>query len=282
VTEFAPTLSRPPIELSGSVASGALRRTERALSGRAWWPAFAEAVDIARMTRSPIQLVYLAGLGSFLAAALLMLAIGSPLAGIPALPIGPFVLRAVLNFRMRRQRALFADQVASHLEEVAASMRSGRSILEALEVGSATSDEPTRREFERALQNERLGLPLEEVLRPIALRMQSDGTEQLAVVAAMQRRTGSSAAEALDRVAEGARERATLRREVAALTAQGRLARWILTALPPVLLLVFQIINPAYVYPLFHTTGGVIAVVLGAVLCLAGSLVMKRIVDIKV
>jgi tight adherence protein B len=69
---------------------------------------------------------------------------------------------------------------------------------------------------------------------------------------------------------------------VAALTAQGRLARWILTALPPVLLLVFQIINPAYVYPLFHTTGGVIAVVLGAVLCLAGSLVMKRIVDIKV
>jgi tight adherence protein B len=234
------------------------------------------------MGRSPIQLVYLAGLGSFLAAALLMLATGSPPAGIPALPLGPVALRAVLTFRMRKQRALFANQVASHLEEVAASMRSGRSILEALEVGSASSDEPTRSEFERALANERLGIPLEEALRPIAHRMQSDGTEQLAVVAAMQRRSGSSAAEALERVAEGARERASLRREVAALTAQGRLARWILTALPPVLLLIFQLINPGYVYPLFHTTFGLIALAVGAVLCVAGSLVMKRIVDIEV
>jgi tight adherence protein B len=282
VSEFAPTRAKPLIESSGSVASGALRQTERALSGMSWWPAFVEAVDIARMGRSPVQLAYLAGLGSFLAAALLMLATGSPLAGIPALPIGPFVLHAVLNFRVRKQRARFADQVASHLEEVASSMRSGRSILEALEIGSASSDEPTRTEFERALANERLGLPLEEVLRPIARRMQSDGTEQLAVVAAMQRRTGSSAAEALDRVAEGARERAALRREVAALTAQGRFARWILTALPPVLLLVFELINPGYVYPLFHTTGGLIGVAVGAVLCVAGSLVMKRIVDIEV
>ncbi len=281
VGEFIPATPESDVT-QGSVTGAALRRTEAALHGRSWWPAFVEDVDIARMGRSPTELAYLAAIGSIVAAALLILLTGSPLLGLPALLIGPFTLRAVVNMRVRKQRTLFEDQLASNLEEVASAVRSGRSIVEALAIVSGATEEPTRTEFERALANERLGRPLEETLRPIAHRMRSEGMEQVAVVAAMHRQTGSSVAEALDRVSEGTRERAELQRELRALTAQGRLARWILTALPPVLLLAFTIIDSRYERPMYHTTGGLLALGIGAVMVVAGSLVMKRIVDIEV
>jgi tight adherence protein B len=154
--------------------------------------------------------------------------------------------------------------------------------LEALAVVTESAEEPARSEFERALADERLGRPLDETLRPIAERMHADGMEQFAVVAALHRQTGSSVAEVLDRVAEGARERAELQRELRALTAQGRLARWILTAMPPMMLLVFSLIDPRYEYPMFHTTGGLIALGVGAAMVALGSLVMKRIIEIEV
>jgi tight adherence protein B len=263
-------------------AASTLQRTGGMLASRPWWPGFVEEVGIARLGRSAVELVYLAAIGSFVLAALVILTTGSALAGIPALAAGPIGLRAVVNQRVRQQRALFAEQLPSHLEEVAGAIRSGRSVVEALTVVSEDAEEPTRSEFDKALADERLGLPLDETLRPIALRMQADGMEQFAVVAAMHRRTGSSVAEVIDQIAVGARERDELRRELRALTAQGRLARWILTAMPPVMLLAFTIIDSSYERPMFHTTGGLVALGIGTVLVLAGSLVMKRIVDIEV
>lgn len=282
VGEFIPAPAAPPVPRSGGAASVALGRTERALTTREWWPGFVESVEIAHMGHSPVELVYLAAIGSCFAFAALFLVSGSLLVGILGLPLGPLFLRAALNFNLRRQRTKFADQLPTHLEEVAGAMRSGRSIVEALGVVSQSAEEPTRGEFTRALADERLGRPLEETLRPIAARMESDAMEQFAVVAAMHRQTGSSVAEVLDTLAEGARDRAELKRELRALTAQGRLARWILTAMPPVMLLLFYLINPSYERPMFHTAGGLIALGLGATLVVVGSLIMKRIIEIEV
>ena len=58
--------------------------------------------------------------------------------------------------------------------------------------------------------------------------------EQVALLAELQRTAGGNSAEVLDTVVETIRERADLRRLVQTLTAQGRMARWILTALPVV------------------------------------------------
>ena len=66
----------------------------------------------------------------------------------------------------------------------------------------------------------------------VAVRMASRDLEQVALLAELQRTAGGNAAEVLDTVVETLRERADLRRLVQTLTAQGRLARWILSALP--------------------------------------------------
>ena len=112
--------------------------------------------------------------------------------------------------------------------------------------------------------------------------MASRELEQVALVAALQRETGGNSAEVLDRVAETVRERAELRRLVRTLTAQGRLARWIVSALPVGLLLILTLLDSEYMAPLFDTGTGRFMLGVAAVMVITGSLAIRRIVDIKV
>jgi tight adherence protein B len=112
--------------------------------------------------------------------------------------------------------------------------------------------------------------------------MKSRDLEQVALVAALQRESGGNSAEVLDRVSETIRERAALRRLVRTLTAQGRMARWIVSLLPVGLLLIISVLNHDYMDPLFTKTSGRIMFGFAAVMVVTGSLVIKRIINIKV
>ena len=113
----------------------------------------------------------------------------------------------------------------------------GHSTMGALSVMVDSSIEPSKTEFRRVLQDEQLGVPLDDALMVMARRMQSYDAEQIALVMRLQREAGGNTAEVLDRVAEVIRGRMELRRLVDVLTAQARISRWILTALPIFVLL---------------------------------------------
>jgi tight adherence protein B len=66
------------------------------------------------------------------------------------------------------------------------------------------------------------------------------------------------------------------------LTAQGRMSRWVVSGLPVVLLLAITLINPEYMRPLYAEPLGRALLVLAGAMVVSGSLVIKRIVDIKV
>jgi tight adherence protein B len=112
--------------------------------------------------------------------------------------------------------------------------------------------------------------------------MDNADLEQIALVAELQRRTGGNMAEVLDRVVETVRGRFDLRRLVRTLTAQGRMARWIMTALPVILFAAVSVLNPGYEATLYESTGGQIALAVAALMVVAGSLAIKKIVEIKV
>jgi tight adherence protein B len=123
---------------------------------------------------------------------------------------------------------------------------------------------------------------LDDALGRTVDRMENKDLGQIALVAALQRDTGGNTAEVLDRVTETIRERFALRRLVKTLTAQGRMSRWIVSGLPIVLALAITAINPSYLQPLVSTSFGRVLVVIACLLVVAGSLIIKRIVNIKV
>ena len=86
----------------------------------------------------------------------------------------------------------------------------------------------------------------------------------------------------LDTVVDTIRERGEVRRLVRTLTAQGRMARWILTAVPAVAGFFLWLMDPTLMEPLFVTTTGQVALVVAAGMVATGSVCIQRIVEIKV
>ena len=112
--------------------------------------------------------------------------------------------------------------------------------------------------------------------------MASSDIDQLALVAELQRQAGGDMADVIDRVAETVRERFDLKRLVETLTTQGRMSRWIVTLLPIALLLFLQFVKPGYFDPLVASTAGRVVVGIAVACVVAGSLIIKRIVEIEV
>jgi Flp pilus assembly protein TadB len=56
----------------------------------------------------------------------------------------------------------------------------------------------------------------------------------------------------------------------------------VLSALPPGLIGLFEVLDPAYMRPLFSTRGGLIVLGIAGALLTIGSLAMRKLTDIKV
>jgi tight adherence protein B len=194
----------------------------------------------------------------------------------------PFAVWSFVKRKAERKRAQFAEQLPDNLAVLASAIRAGHSFVGALSVVVNDAPEPARSEFQRVVADEQLGRPLDEALEVVVYRMRNQDLAQVALVAALQRETGGSTAEVLDRVVDTVRDRAELRRLVKTLTAAGRMSRWVVSFLPLALILAILILSPSYLHPLFSHTSGKILFVFATLLVICGSLVIKRIVDIKV
>jgi tight adherence protein B len=261
--------------------SGVLTRTERSLEGQRWWDEFKLKLEIARIKLPAIEIVFVTIGCSVVVGVLLSASAGSPFLALPALALGPVVARAVVNLRLRRVRLQFGEQLPAHLQELAAAMRGGHSMVSGLTAMAEGASEPTRAEFQRVIADEQLGMPLALALGSVAVRMQAKDMEQVALVAELHGQTGGNMAEVLDRVAEAVRERAELNRELRTLTAQARMSRWIVTGLPPALVAGISVVNPEYLEPLFNTGTGRFLLGAAAVMIVIGSVVMGRIARIE-
>jgi len=260
---------------------GLYRQLESRLRGHARWQRFATDVDIAGITRAPAQIAVITLAVTVLAAWFLSAVSGAAWVVIFALML-PWAVHKYIAYHASKQRLLFGEQLHDNLQVIASAMRAGQSFAGALAVATEDAPEPAKKEFERVVADEKLGVPLEKSLAVVIERMQNRDLHQVALVASLQREAGGNAAEVLDRVADTIRDNVALRRLVRTLTAQGRMARWIVSLIPVFLVLFIGLSEPTYMDPLFHTGMGNFMLGVAVVMGTAGSLIMKKISDIKI
>ncbi|TML45502.1 MAG: VWA domain-containing protein [Actinobacteria bacterium] len=256
-------------------------RAERKFRSYRWWQSFERDVEIADFSASPLTLLGWTLIGGVLGSmvfAILLHSLWGLLVGL----VAPVVTRYVVSTRLARLRAAFAEQLPDNLDVLAGALRSGHSLVGAMGVMVDGAAEPSQGEFRRVMQDEQLGVPIDEALMVMSTRMANEDLEQVSLVTRLSREAGGNTAEVLDRVVDNIRGKMDLRRLVKVLTAQGKMARWILTALPVVLAGWILVINPSWLNPLWQTTLGNAALVLWVVLLLIGSFMLKKITEIVV
>jgi tight adherence protein B len=255
------------------------RITARA-SKAGWWDRLDETLELAEIKASPLQFVSFTAVLTILTVLILGLVFG--LIGILIGVIVPFLVRAYVLRKVRKKRKAFAEQLPDNLEVLASALRAGHSLVGALNVMTDDADEPSKTEFRRVLTDEQLGIQLEDALKVCIKRMDNKDLDQVALVAKLQREMGSNSAEVLDRVVEAVRTRMELRRLIGTLTAQGRMTRWILTALPVGLAIIITLLSGSYMHPLFHTLTGQVLLVIAGLMVITGSWMIGKIVDIHI
>ncbi|MCB1246525.1 MAG: type II secretion system F family protein [Acidimicrobiia bacterium] len=133
----------------------------------------------------------------------------------------------------------------------------------------------------RVITAARLGRDVEDSLDGVAERMQSADFAWAVMAIRIQREVGGNLAELLNTVADTMVQRERLRREVAALTAEGKISAIILGAMPVGLGILMWLINPGYMKPLGTTGLGQGMLGLAIVSALIGFVWMKKTITVE-
>ena len=139
--------------------------------------------------------------------------------------------------------------------------------------------EPVRSEFGEVFKQQNFGLPLRDAMTQMLDRVPSQDLRVLVTGMLVQKETGGNLAEILDRIANTIRERLKIYGEIKTHTAQGRMTGWILCALPIVMLVAINMINPGYSNMLINTSIGKMLSYIGIALLITGGVIIRQIIN---
>ena len=220
--------------------------------------------------------------GGLILVGILGLFAGGPIVALSFVLLFGLVPFALLSQLASRRRKAFTEQLPDTLQLLASSLRAGYSLTQGLDAVAQEVEDPTGRELRRVVLETRLGRDMEAALEDLAARMQSKDFDWVVMAIRIQREVGGNLAELLTNVAETMISRERLRREVSALTAEGRLSAIIVGALPFLIGIAVTVLNPGYINVLFTNSTGKVLLLGATILMLVGFVWMKKTIEIDV
>ncbi len=196
--------------------------------------------------------------------------------------LGAVLPVVILNYLGARRRKKFVSQLPDMLQLLAGTLKAGYSFMQGIEAVSHEAESPMGDELRIVVTEAQLGKPVEEAMEAAAERMESPDFAWAVMAVNIQREVGGNLAELLLTVSETMTARDRLRREVLALTAEGRVSALVLGAMPILLGLTMWVLNPAYIGVLFTETVGKILLAVATTASVIGFLWMKKTIEIKI
>lgn len=206
----------------------------------------------------------------------------TPIIGGVAGIAGFFAPRFYVARKQSKRLQAFEGQLPDTLSLWVNALRSGYSVLQAMEAISKEAPEPTATEFRRVVQEAQLGIPMQDALEHLHTRMPSEDLDLVNTAVNIQREVGGNLAEILEVIGHTIRERIRLKGEIRVLTSQGRITGWVISLMPILLTVFLYFVSPSYMggmvenrmcgWPMLGCGLGLIG---------TGTAVIQKIVDIE-
>ena len=238
------------------------------------------ALELAGVRMKPQDFVLLLLAGALAGGALGLLLAG-PLVGLLLAASVPLVAKLALGVLTSRRQRAFADQLEDSLQLMSSGLRAGHSLLQALHGVAQEMPQPSSEEFARIINETRVGRDMAEALDETAARTASKDFAWVAHAIAINRQVGGNLAEVLDTVGGTIRERGQIRRQVKALSAEGKLSAIVLMSLPFCVTAFLAVANPGYLAKFTENLAGYGLIGLAVVLLSVGGLWLRKVTTIK-
>ncbi|NEV63027.1 type II secretion system F family protein [Thiorhodococcus minor] len=203
-----------------------------------------------------------------------------------AAPVFALIAGSSPLFWMQRKRAKrlnrFEEQFGDALTIMARAMRAGLPFTEALKLVSQEMKEPAGKEFGIVFTEINYGGDARSAMLGLLERVPSVMVMAMVTSVMIQRETGGNLAELLDKLAEMMRTRFRFQRSLRTLTAEGRLAAWILSLLPFFMVGALTLINPEFIPMLTEDPEGRRFVAYAFVLLVIGVIWLRAVTKVDV
>ena len=190
--------------------------------------------------------------------------------------------RIIVDFLIEKRIKAYSSQMVDALQLLANGIRAGLSVPQSLGMIVDEMPAPISQEFNTVLQQNRIGVPLEECFENLAKRVPTEDNDMFVSSINILRETGGNLAETFDTIVEVIRERVRLQQKIDTFTASGMFQGMVIGAMPYALGFIYFLQDPASMTPLFTSIIGLIMLFFAVLLDLAGIFVIMKIVKIKV
>jgi tight adherence protein B len=201
----------------------------------------------------------------------------------------PFLVLAVLGFalpaiylRNRRGHRLaeFEEALPRAMELMANSMKAGQSVTQSLRAVTDNAGPPISEEFGLARREIELGASIESALGNMVKRIGSSDLRLVVMVITIQHSVGGDLPAILISLGDTMKQRAEMRAEILAATAQSRASALIITLLPIAAALGLYFLVPDYFRPMFINPVGWFILAVAAIMLAIGNFIIRRLTAI--
>lgn len=168
----------------------------------------------------------------------------------------PLLLRLYISWLYRRRLKRMIEQLPPLLDHAVRSLKSGRTLADAVLGGIEAADNPLQHAMGRVRRNVQLGVNLPDAVADFAELYERDELRLFALGLKVNHRYGGNASELLENLIKLIRERDQAARQLRAMTGETRVTAMVLAALPVSLAGYFLIANPTYLMSMWNQSGG--------------------------
>lgn len=202
-------------------------------------------------------------------------------------PLGLFVggvglPRYVLNYLTKARQKAFMKEFVNAIDIIIRGVKAGLPFNDCMQIITTEVGEPVRSEFLNVVEQQRIGVPVEQAMQKLFERVPLQEVNFFAIVVTIQLQVGGNISEALSNLANVLRDRHKLKAKVQAVSMEAKASAGIIGSLPLLVMGGVSMANPDYMSLLFtHPTGHMILAG-SALVMLTGVLVMRWMINFKI
>lgn len=196
--------------------------------------------------------------------------------------LGFKVPKPFVDFLVYKRIKAYQNQMVDALTLLANGIRAGLSVPQSIGMVADEMPNPISQEFSLMLQQNRIGVTLEECFENLAVRIPTEDNDMFVSGVNILRETGGNLAETFDTIVGVIRERIRLQQKIDTYTAQGMFQGMTIFAMPFAIGGLYAFMEPASMKPLFTTPLGLIILMAALILDIIGGVIILKIVRIRV
>ena len=184
-----------------------------------------------------------------------------------------------VNFKRKKRFAAFSAEFPNAVDVIVRGVKSGLPLVDCLKIIATEGREPVKSEFKTMVEDQTLGVPMDEAARRLVERVPLSGASFFAIVIGIQSQIGGSLSNALGNLSKVLRDRKKMQAKIKAMSSEAKASAGIIGSMPVVVGGLIYLTSPDYISLMFTTLAGNVVLAAAGLWMLTGILVMRKMVN---